>query len=281
MYTDYHAKVWSHELTRRAPSDSIDKLASAVAGAQVDLNPHQVDAALFAFRSPLSKGALLADEVGLGKTIEAGLVLSQRWAEHKRRILIITPANLRKQWLQERAEKFFLPGLILEARSCNAAVRSGQSPFEPKDSIVLCSYAPSETVYWQHGHSTERDFVYVTTATLTHEQLAELSDEVGPERSLLVLCTAFRARADAFANLTIKKIPHQVLSRFEWGKDDYSLNVANLPQSPETDGWPAPHSDALLSEVEGPPPAGKGGKAGRRKKAAAQAAQAGLFGEDA
>ncbi len=140
MYSDYHAKVWAHELTRRAPSDSIDKLAGAVAGAQVDLNPHQVDAALFAFRSPLSKGALLADEVGLGKTIEAGLVLSQRWAEHRRRILIITPANLRKQWLQELAEKFFLPGLILEARFYNAAVRSGRSPFEPDDSIVLCSY---------------------------------------------------------------------------------------------------------------------------------------------
>lgn len=140
MFTDYHAKVWAHELTRRAPSDSIDKLASAVAGAQVDLNPHQVDAALFAFRSPLSKGALLADEVGLGKTIEAGLVLSQRWAEHKRRILIITPANLRKQWLQELGEKFFLPGLILEARSYKAAFRSGLPPFEPKDSIVLCSY---------------------------------------------------------------------------------------------------------------------------------------------
>ena len=87
----------------------MEKLASAVAGAQVDLNPHQVDAALFAFNSPLSKGALLADEVGLGKTIEAGLVLSQKWAERKRRILIITPSNLRKQWHQELSEKFFLP----------------------------------------------------------------------------------------------------------------------------------------------------------------------------
>ena len=96
--TDYHAKYFAHELTRRRPSDSVEKFAAALADAQVDLNPHQVDAALFAFRSPLSKGALLADEVGLGKTIEAGLVLSQKWAERKRRILVITPSNLRKQW---------------------------------------------------------------------------------------------------------------------------------------------------------------------------------------
>lgn len=84
--TPYHAKYYAYELTKRCASDSMEKLAGAVAGAQVDLNPHQVDAALFAFSSPLSKGALLADEVGLGKTIEAGLVLSQRWAERKRRI---------------------------------------------------------------------------------------------------------------------------------------------------------------------------------------------------
>ncbi len=107
--TPYHAKYFAHELTRRLPPDSPEKLAGAVASAEVDLNPHQVDAALFAFRSPLSKGALLADEVGLGKTIEAGLVLSQKWAERRRRTLVITPANLRKQWFQELTEKFFLP----------------------------------------------------------------------------------------------------------------------------------------------------------------------------
>src|SRR5438045_860449 len=123
--TDYHAKYFAYELTKRCPSDSVEKLAGAVAGAQVDLNPHQVDAALFAFRSPLSKGALLADEVGLGKTIEAGLVLSQRWAERKRHVLVITPANLRKQWHQELTEKFFLPCRILETKSYNAAVKIG------------------------------------------------------------------------------------------------------------------------------------------------------------
>jgi adenine-specific DNA-methyltransferase len=96
------------------------------------------------------------------------------------------------------------------------------------------TYAPSDSIYWQHGHSTENDFIYVTTAHLTHEQLQQLSEEVGENRTLLVLCTAFRARADQFPNLTIKKIPKAVLSRCEWGHDDYSLQVENLPKaSPE------------------------------------------------
>jgi adenine-specific DNA-methyltransferase len=139
--TDFHAKYFAYELTKRCASDSLEKLAGAVAGAQVDLNPHQVDAALFAFRSPLSQGALLADEVGLGKTIEAGLVISQRWAERKRRVLVITPSHLRKQWHQELSEKFFLSCAILESRSYNAAIKQGDfHPFETKDKVVICSY---------------------------------------------------------------------------------------------------------------------------------------------
>ena len=138
--TPYHAKYFAHELTRRWPSDSVEKFAAALVDARVHLNPHQVEAALFAFKSPLSKGALLADEVGLGKTIEAGLLISQRWAERKRRILIITPANLRKQWHQEMAEKFFLPCHILEAKTYNAALKAGKgNPFEVAE-IVICSY---------------------------------------------------------------------------------------------------------------------------------------------
>jgi ERCC4-related helicase len=138
--TPYHAMYFAHELTKRCPSDSIEKLASALVDAQVDLNPHQIEAALFAFRSPLSKGALLADEVGLGKTIEAGLVLSQKWAERKRRVLVITPSNLRKQWHQELQEKFFLPCRILETKSYNQVVRgSNVRPFEGR-AIVICSY---------------------------------------------------------------------------------------------------------------------------------------------
>ncbi|MDQ3775990.1 MAG: DEAD/DEAH box helicase [Pseudomonadota bacterium] len=138
--TDYHAKYLAHELTRRCGSDSVEKLASVLADAQVDLNPHQVDAALFAFQSPFSKGAILADEVGLGKTIEAGLLLAQKWAERKRRLLVILPANLRKQWSQELEDKFYLPSVILEARSFNEAIRAGNlNPFQ-QDAVVLCSY---------------------------------------------------------------------------------------------------------------------------------------------
>ena len=141
ILTPYHAKYYAYELTRRCPADSDDRLASALVDAQVDLNPHQVDAALFAFRSPLSRGVLLADEVGLGKTIEAGLVLAQKWAERKRRMLVITPSNLRKQWHQELTDKFFLPCRILESRSYNEAIKVGQfRPFEPDGQIVICSY---------------------------------------------------------------------------------------------------------------------------------------------
>src|SRR5213082_3035806 len=106
MSTAYNAKYFAFELTKRCASDSMEKIAASLVDAQVDLNPNQVEAALFAFRSPLSKGAVLADEVGLGKTIEAGILLSQKWAERKRRLLIICPANLRKQWNQELSDKF-------------------------------------------------------------------------------------------------------------------------------------------------------------------------------
>jgi superfamily II DNA or RNA helicase len=138
--TDFHAKYFAHELTKRSPSDSVEKLAGVLADAQVDLNPHQIDAALFAFRNPFSRGAILADEVGLGKTIEAGLLLAQRWAERKRKLLVILPANLRKQWNQELADKFHLPSIVMESRSFNEAIRAGNlNPFV-QNSIVLCSY---------------------------------------------------------------------------------------------------------------------------------------------
>lgn len=143
--TPYHAKYFAYELTKRSSSDSMQKLASTLVDAQVDLNPHQVDAALFAFRSPLSKGAILADEVGLGKTIEAGLVISQKWAERKRKIIIITPANLRKQWSQELQDKFFLNSVILEAKSFNEFIKKGKlNPFDQPD-IIICSYQFART----------------------------------------------------------------------------------------------------------------------------------------
>lgn len=94
------------------------------------------------------------------------------------------------------------------------------------------TYAPSDAVYWQQGHSTERDFIYVTTQTLGPEQLQQLSEEVGPDQTLLVLCSAFRGNVDRWPNLTVKKIPNHIRARCEWGHDDYSLNVENLPKAP-------------------------------------------------
>jgi adenine-specific DNA-methyltransferase len=111
----------------------------------------------------------------------------------------------------------------------------------PMLSEALCklegfTYQPNDTVYWQQGFSTERDYLYVTTAHLNHDQLQQLSDEVGTERTLLVLCTAFRGKPDQYPNLTVRKIPKQVLSRCEWGHDDYSLRVENLPKGPPKKG---------------------------------------------
>lgn len=139
--TPHQSQYFAWLLTRRAASDTVESLASTLADAQVELNPHQVEAALFAMRNPLSRGAILADEVGLGKTIEAGLVISQYWAERKRNILIIVPANLRKQWHQELLDKFTLEALVLEARNYNLLRKqSANSPFSVTGKPVICSY---------------------------------------------------------------------------------------------------------------------------------------------
>lgn len=140
-YTPYQMRYFAEQLSLKRPQSSVDRLASAMSGTKVDLNPHQVDAALFALKSPLSSGALLADEVGLGKTIEAGLVLSQFWAERKRRILLIVPASLRMQWRQELAEKFFIDSVLMESTPFNKAKREGKvNPFDIEGQVVICSY---------------------------------------------------------------------------------------------------------------------------------------------
>jgi ERCC4-related helicase len=141
LLTPHQRLYYAWLLTRRAAGDTVESLASTLVDAQVDLNPHQVEAALFACRNPLSRGVILADEVGLGKTIEAGLVISQRWAERRRKILIIVPANLRKQWHQELQDKFGLQGLILEAKSYNAIRKQERrSPFLTASGPIICSY---------------------------------------------------------------------------------------------------------------------------------------------
>ncbi|MBI2193067.1 MAG: hypothetical protein HYU36_13900 [Planctomycetes bacterium] len=145
--TPYHCQYWAHLLTLKRAGGSIENLTRSISNARLDLNPHQVDAALFALRSPLSRGVILADEVGLGKTIEAGIVLAQRWAERKRRILLIVPATLRKQWQQELDQKFYLPSTILESRLFKRMQEEGQdNPFIQNDRIVICSYHFDEEV---------------------------------------------------------------------------------------------------------------------------------------
>jgi SNF2 family DNA or RNA helicase len=139
--TAYHARYWARLLTVGGARGSMAQLGRSLTSARLDINPHQIDAALFAIRSPLSQGCLLADEVGLGKTIEAGLVIAQRWAERRRRVLLVLPATLRKQWQLELAEKFALPAIIMEGRNYNAARNAGATnPFNAPGSVVICSY---------------------------------------------------------------------------------------------------------------------------------------------
>ena len=194
--TPYHSQYWAHLLTLKGAGGSIENLTRSISNARVDLNPHQVDAALFALRSPLSKGAILADEVGLGKTIEAGIVLSQRWAERKRRILLIVPATLRKQWQQELDEKFYLPSMVLDGPRFNQIRKTGNgNPFMQDDSIVICSYhfvsakAPSvQGVPW--------DLVVIDEAHRLRNvfkpqsrMARRIADSIGPAHKLLLTAT--------------------------------------------------------------------------------------------
>lgn len=161
--TEYQAKYIANFLTRRLPANDLNKLTASLQDAQVDLTPHQVEAALFAFKSPLSKGAILADEVGLGKTIEAGIILSQHWSEHKRRLLVICPANLRKQWSSELLEKFYLPSVIMESKSFNSSIENGVfNPFD-REIIVICSlqFAKTKVAYIRR---TDWDLVIIDEA---------------------------------------------------------------------------------------------------------------------
>lgn len=139
-YTPYQHQYWAQLLTSLGPAE--ESISRQVASSRVDMNPHQVEGALFALRSPLSKGVILADEVGLGKTIEAGLVIAQRWAERRRRLLLIVPASLRKQWAQELLEKFGIKTVILESKNFNALIKQKciVNPFDQADQLIICSY---------------------------------------------------------------------------------------------------------------------------------------------
>ena len=135
--TPHHAKFYAYDLTRRAAAGDPDRLSISLFDAAVDLNPHQIEAALFALQSPLSKGVILADEVGLGKTIEAGIVLCQYWAERRRRLLVICPASIRKQWAMELEEKFHLPAVVLDAKTYRKALRESRDPLAPGAILIM------------------------------------------------------------------------------------------------------------------------------------------------
>jgi adenine-specific DNA-methyltransferase len=139
------------------------------------------------------------------------------------------------------------PSLLAEDSFGNLVINKQYNPAmlaEAMCKMMGFTYEPGE-FYWQQGHSTETDFIYVTTQTMTRDHLAALSEEVGKKRTVLVCCSAFRGKTDAFPNLTLKKIPLAVLHKCEWGHDDYSLNVANLPQAPEPAPAPAANEPTL------------------------------------
>lgn len=139
MSTPFHAKYFAHEISLHHAAGSVQQLSTSLFDACVDLNPHQIEAALFAVQSPLSQGAILADEVGLGKTIEAGLLLTQYWAERKRKLLIIAPASLRKQWSNELRDKFHLPNMVLDSRIYKSSIEKGEgNPFD-QDIVFIVS----------------------------------------------------------------------------------------------------------------------------------------------
>lgn len=139
MITKYHAMYYAKLLTQRSIGGDIDSLSQSLLNAAVDINPHQIEAALFAFKSPLTKGVILADEVGLGKTIEAALVLCQYWATGQKKLIIVCPASLRKQWSMELAEKFGMESEILDTKNFNFHSKSTIHPFDRKK-VIICSY---------------------------------------------------------------------------------------------------------------------------------------------
>lgn len=197
MITKYQAKYYATLLSQKSVGGSIDCIAQSLLNAAVDINPHQIDAALFAFKSPLSKGVILADEVGLGKTVEAGLVICQYWAVGKRKIIIVCPAALRKQWSYELTDKFGLPNEILDTKNYNEYVRNCRNPFSIK-SVIICSYnfasknkdqiaaVGFDIAVIDEAHKLRN--VYKKNSILSHN----IKDAFGNTKKLLLTATPFQ-----------------------------------------------------------------------------------------
>lgn len=234
--TDYHAKFYAHQLSRRFTGDSPDKLASSLVDALVDLNPHQIDAALFAFHSPLSNGVILADEVGLGKTIEAGLVISQFWAERKRQILILTPANLRKQWAAELEEKFHLPVTILEGISYNQAKRMEPkaNPFDRDSKDIVIASIPFASGKADDLARIPWDLVVIDEAhrlrNADGKQAQRIKHALSGRKKLLLTATPLQNRLDELWGLASLVDEHffgdrkSFRSRYNGALDQHTFN---------------------------------------------------------
>ena len=154
MDSSFAAKYLSENLTVKHFGDGTDRIGETLYNSKISLNPHQIQAALFAFASPVSKGVMLCDEVGLGKTIEAGIVISQYWCERKRNIIVITPASLTRQWASELEEKFSLPSVVVDKKYYNAEIRKGViNPFEVKNKILIMSINFASNMHDEIKHS--------------------------------------------------------------------------------------------------------------------------------
>jgi ERCC4-related helicase len=234
FYSSYQTQAIAHWLTRRGRAE--DAVSRSVASAKVDMIPHQVDAAVFALHSPLSQGVILADEVGLGKTIEAGLVLSQFFAERKRNILLIAPAVLRKQWLEELQTKFGLPGRILESKSFRDEVAKGNpNPFDGFEGVTLCSYqfasgryreitaVPWDLVVMDEAHRLRN--VYQKGAKIAKRLREALADR----RKILLTATPFQNRLMELYGLVTLIDPEF------FGSEDYFRSHYSSPQASSAD----------------------------------------------
>ncbi|QED36707.1 DEAD/DEAH box helicase [Antarcticibacterium arcticum] len=206
--TAHQAKYFAYELSKKVKSNSTEKFGATLMDAKVDLNPHQIQAALFAFKSPLSQGAILADEVGLGKTIEAGILLAQKWAEGSRRILIISPSSLRKQWMNELMDKFYLPSEVMETKIFNKRLKKGnKNPFENKDKIQICSYhfARNKAEYLQ---LVSWDLIVIDEAHFLrnvyrtgNKIAAEIQQAISPYKKVLLTATPLQNKIEELYGL--------------------------------------------------------------------------------
>lgn len=197
-YTEHQRKYLASILSLRGNAE--EEISQTLKRVRVDMNPHQVDAAIFAIQSPISSGAILADEVGLGKTIEASLVMAQKWAEKKRKILLIVPASLRKQWSQELSEKFGLPSLILEAKNFNAAIKTGKAnPFAQDEVVIICSY--------QFGAAKSDDMQHVAWDLVVFDEAHKLRNVYKKDGS--TIAKKLRAATSAPKKLLLTATPLQ------------------------------------------------------------------------